>query len=136
VVADVFGYFTADTTGAEFTNVTPTRLLDTRSAVGIGTRTPIPAGHTVVLQVTGKAGIPAGVKAVVLNVTVTDTVGNGYLTAWADGAAMPTTSNLDWLGAKATVPNQVIVPVSASGAVDLYVGGTSQVIADVFGYYL
>jgi Pro-kumamolisin, activation domain len=129
VIADVFGYFTAGT-GAEFTGVAPTRLLDTRSTGAVQ------SGHEVSLQVTGRAGIPSGVKAVVLNVTVTGTTGNGFLTAWADGSTKPPTSNLDWLGANATVPNQVIVPVGADGKVDLYVNGTTQVIADAFGYYL
>ena len=136
VIADVSGYYTEDATGAEFTSVAPTRLLDTRYATGIGTKTPIPAGQTVVLQVTGKAGVPSGVKAVVLNVTVTGTVGGGFLTAWADGAAVPPTSNLDWFSANATVPNQVIVPVSANGTVDLRANSKTQMIADVFGYYM
>ena len=136
VIADVFGYFTADTTGSEFTGVTPSRLLDTRYATGISTKTPIPAGNTVVLQVTGKAGVPSGAKAVVLNLTVTGTVGAGFLTAWADGSTTPPTSNLDWFGAKATVPNEVIVPVSADGKVDLRSNSKTDMIADVFGYYM
>jgi hypothetical protein len=30
----------------------------------------------------------------------------------------------------------VIVPVGSDGKVDLYVSGTTHVIADVFGYYM
>ncbi|QMU73025.1 protease pro-enzyme activation domain-containing protein [Streptacidiphilus sp. P02-A3a] len=133
VIADVFGYFTLGTGGASFTGVTPTRLLDTRSS------SPVAAGHMVTLQITGnpKITIPSGIKAVVLNITVTGTTGSGFLSAGADdGSGQPPTSNLNWVGAKATVPNQVIVPVAADGKVDLYVNSTTQVIADVFGYYL
>ena len=134
-IADVFGYFTADTTGSKFTAVAPTRLLDTRNAIGISTKTLIPNGSTIALQVTGKAGIPAGIKAVVLNVTVTQTIGAGVLTAWADGQAMPTASNLNWAKAQ-TIPNEIVVPVGTDGKVDLHVVGSTAVIADVAGYYL
>lgn len=135
VVADVFGYYRNGTGGSEFTSLSPTRLLDTRTATGVRTKTLIPANHTIALQITGKAGIPAGVKAVVLNVTVTRPTASGFLTAWADGAPMPGVSNLNW-NRGATIPNQVIVPVGADGKVDLHVAGSAAaVVADVFGYY-
>jgi hypothetical protein len=135
VLVDVFGYFSAEG-GADFFGVAPTRLLDTRSAVGVPTRTPLPAGHTIELQVTGgKTGVPAGTKAVVLNLTATGTTTAGYLTAWADGSTRPTSSNLNWTGAGQTVPNQVTVQVGPDGKVDLYVASTTNVVADVFGYY-
>ncbi|QMU74548.1 hypothetical protein GXW83_00870 [Streptacidiphilus sp. PB12-B1b] len=136
VLADVFGYFGGSQTGQDFVGVAPDRLLDTRYATGVPTRTPLPAGHTIALQVTGGAGgVPSGVNAVVLNVTVTDTTGAGHLTAWADGSAQPTSSNLNWTGRGQTFPNQVVVPVGPDGKVDLYVNSSADVIADVFGYY-
>jgi hypothetical protein len=140
VVADVFGYFTAagnSTAGnpaGRFSTTTPTRLLDTRSAVGVTTRTLVPAGSTIALQVVGRAGIPQGVTAVVLNVTVTGPTGSGFLSSGADGAGVPTTSNLNWVKGE-TISNQVIVTVGADGQVDLHVSGTTAVVADVFGYF-
>lgn len=94
----------------------------------------IPAGHTIALQVAGKAGVPAGVTAVVLNVTVTQTAGSGFLTTYADGTAMPGVSSLNWTTG-ATVPNQIVAPVGADGKVDLHVSGATAVIGDVFGYF-
>ncbi|WP_370082632.1 TolB family protein [Streptacidiphilus sp. MAP12-16] len=136
VLADVFGYYGGSNTGQDFVGVAPNRLLDTRHAVGVSTSTPLAAGHTIALQVTGgNTGVPSGVKAVILNVTVTDTTGSGHLTAWADGSAQPSSSNLNWTGSSQTLPNQVIVPVGSNGKVDLYVNSTTDVIADVFGYY-
>jgi hypothetical protein len=135
VIADVFGYFTAGTTGSSFTSAGPTRLLDTRSANGVSTTTPVTGGTYVPLQITGRYGIPSGIKAVVLNVTVVGATYGGYLTAWADGATRPGSSNLNWANGNA-IPNQVIVPVGSDGKVDLYVSGTTHVIADVFGYYM
>ena len=135
VVADVFGYFSSSTTGQHFVGLQPNRLLDTRHATGVPTTTPLATGHTIALQVTGAGGVPNGAKAVVLNITATHTTAPGYLTAWADGSTRPTTSNLDWTGPSQSLPNQVIVPVGSDGKVDLYVNSTTDVIADVFGYY-
>ena len=59
----------------------------------------------------------------------------GYITAYADGATRPTASNLNFV-AKQTVPNLVVVPVSAAGYVDLSTTATTDLIADAVGYYL
>ena len=137
VIADVAGYYTADTTGATFTAAGPARLLDTRGKVGVSTTTPVAAGGTVHLKVAGASVVPAtGVTSVVLNVTVTAPKAAGYLTAYPDGASRPTASNLNWTEGE-TIANHVVVPVGADGRVDFYngSGGTTQVIADVAGYY-
>ena len=139
LVADVSGYYLS---GAYAPNVpgalvaiSPARVLDTRLGNG---GTILSANGTVRLQVGGRGGVPlTGVSAVVLNVTVTQPVAPGYMTVWADGVAMPGTSNLNFL-ANQSVPNLVVAPVSASGMVDLFNGslGTAQLVADVSGYYL
>ncbi|MBC9730084.1 protease pro-enzyme activation domain-containing protein [Streptomyces sp. TRM68367] len=125
VIADVSGYFS--TTGATFKTVTPQRLLDTRKTTALG------SGRTLALQIAGADGLPTGVKAVVLTVTVTGTTGTGYLTAWADGTSRPTASNLNWVQGK-TIANQVMAPVGSDGKVDFYTNSTTNVIADVSGY--
>ena len=118
-----------------FTSVTPVRLLDTR--IGLGApRAAVAAGGTVHLQVTGRGGVPSGVSAVVLNVTVTAPTRSGVITVFGEGTARPATSNLNYVAAQ-TVPNLVIAPVGTGGKVDLYNGsaGTVHLIADVSGYY-
>ncbi|NEA58081.1 S8/S53 family peptidase [Streptomyces sp. SID13666] len=120
-----------------FTPANPARLLDTRSAIGVPTTTPVPGNTTVNLKIKGAPGAPAsGVTAVVLNVTVTATTQPGYVTAWPHGATRPTSSNLNWVKGD-TVANLVTVPVGADGSVDLgnVTSGTTHLIADVFGYY-
>ena len=134
VVADVVGFYTPGSGGTMFTSVAPSRLLDTRSAIGVDTTSLIPAGHTIELQVTGATGVPAGASAVVLNITATRPTGNGNLTAWADGDPMPGVSNLNWAKG-ATVPNQVIAPIGADGKIDLRATSTTALVADVFGYF-
>ncbi|GAA2128336.1 hypothetical protein GCM10009825_07550 [Arthrobacter humicola] len=59
------------------------------------------------------------------------------MTAYASGAARPNASNLNF-SAGQTVPNLVTVPVGSDGKVTLFnsSSGTSQLIADVAGYYL
>ncbi|MFE9467404.1 hypothetical protein ACFYNW_27765 [Streptomyces virginiae] len=123
--------------GDRFTALSPARLLDTREALGRPGTAPLPAGGEVSLQVAGRSGVPqSGVKAVVLNVTVTDPKSDGHLTAWPSGTTRPDSSNLNWTTGR-TVANQVVVPVGADGKVSLRNAGwgTAHLIADVSGYY-
>ncbi|MFE4260808.1 PKD domain-containing protein [Streptomyces sp. NPDC056883] len=119
------------TEGSDFTPYTPTRLLDTRVA-----KDPVLGYKSARVKVAGFGTIPAGVTAVALNVTVTNTFSPGHITAFASGTERPTTSNLNFEPGQ-TVPNQVIVPVGADGYVELYNGTWLGVdlIADITGYF-
>jgi hypothetical protein len=112
----------------------PVRLLDTRSAVGVKTKTPLGAGQKLTLQVTGPNGIPSSVTSMVLNVTVTSPTTTSYLSVFPDGDALPTVSNLNYTRGQ-TIANLVTVPV-IDGAITFYNHvGSTHVIADLFGYY-
>jgi hypothetical protein len=88
-----------------------------------------------VVTVAGANGIPSGATAVVANVTVTDTTGSSYLTAWPDLATRPTASDLNWVSGQ-TVPNLVVVALGANGKLDIFnAAGSTDVILDVVGYY-
>ena len=137
LIADVAGYFLSGsaTTAGAFGPLTPARLLDTRSGNGAPAGA-VAGGHTVALQVEGRGGVPAaGVSAVLLNVTVTSPTATGFITVYADGTALPTASNVNYVAGQ-TVANLVVAPLSSTGKVDLRVagGGTVQLIADVSGY--
>ena len=139
LVADVAGYVLAGTPAqpGAFRSLAPLRLLDTRSGVGAATAK-VATGATLRLQVGGRGGVPkTGVSAVVLNVTVTNPSGSGYVTAHADGTARPTASNLNFVRGQ-TVPNLVVVPVAPNGRVALYNGssGSTHLLADVAGYFV
>ncbi|MFC1417917.1 PKD domain-containing protein [Streptacidiphilus cavernicola] len=123
------------TLGSDYTAYGPTRLLDTRAGTGAA-KAKVAAHGTVHLQVGGKGTIPAGATAAVLNVTVTDAVAPGFITAYDHGDTRPTTSNVNFVKGQ-TVPNQVIVPIGANGQVDLYNGssGSVDLIADIAGYF-
>jgi hypothetical protein len=111
------------------------RLLDTRRS------TPVPAGGSISVAVTGAAPLPAtgSVTAVVLNVTVTPPSGPGFWTVWPHSRPRPEASNLNidenqFLAGSVT-PNLVTVPVGPDGVVDVYSSGGGNLIVDLLGYY-
>lgn len=127
---------TVETAGSDYTPYGPTRVLDTRNGTG-APKAKVAANGTVKLQIAGNGSIPAtGVTAAVLNLTVTDATSAGFLTAYADGSGMPTTSNVNFTAGQ-TVPNLAIVPVGPDGKVDLttHASGTIDVVADIAGYF-
>jgi PKD domain/Right handed beta helix region len=125
-VADLEGYYSAGGSSG-YTAITPTRVLDTNN-----TKTPIPAGDTVKADLSAYAGI----SAAMLNVTVVDATGNGYITASPDGGSVPATSNVNYLAGQ-TVPNEVVVKVGTDGYVDFTNSGKGQanLIVDLSGYF-
>jgi len=135
LVVDVIGYF-SDTSGnpgaATAVRVMPlasTRLYDTRR-MGL-----INGGTSRDIQVRGLAGVPATASSVVVNLTVTQATGIGYLTAHAGGTTVPSTSNLNFTAGQ-TKARMAIVPLDAQGRMRLSAGGVSSehVIVDVQGY--
>src|SRR2546426_2079332 len=120
--------------GGSFVPLNPSRILDTRTSIGghLGSLGPT---QSLTLQVTGRGGVPAqGVRAVVMNVTVTDTTRDSYLTVYPSGVTRPVASNLNWR-AGVTVPNLVEVGLSADGKASFYnAAGNVNVLADVAGW--
>jgi hypothetical protein len=116
--------------------VTPARLLDTRPGGQIGYIGAKPtAGQTLEVQIAGQGGLPAsGVRAVALNVTMTDATSPGFVTVWGDGGR-PETSNLNVQTVGQTVPNMVIVPVGADGKVRIYTDHGGHLLADVAAWW-
>ncbi|GAB2568977.1 hypothetical protein [Kribbella endophytica] len=139
LTADVAGYYLAGTPTAAgtFASLAPSRVLDTRSAIGAAAG-PVAARGVVHLSVLGRGGVPAsGVSAVVLNATVTQPTTGGYITVYPDGTTMPTASNLNFV-ARQTIPNLVVARVGANGKIALANNstGTAHLTADIAGYYL
>ena len=136
VVVDVGGWYTdASAPGAlgALVPVNPYRILDTRDGTG-GFTGPAPAFGTVDVQVTGRAGVPAtGVRAVVLNATVTAPAAPGFLTVFPAGAARPLASDLNFAAGE-TQANLVVVQVGAGGKVSFASSVGSQLILDVAGW--
>ncbi|MFD9304052.1 hypothetical protein ACFWCB_15610 [Streptomyces sp. NPDC060048] len=122
--------------GSEFVPHDPARLLDTRDGTGTGFAQAVAPYGTTRVKVGGNSGIPADVSAVALNLTVTNAVAAGHITAYASGTERPDASNVNFVAGQ-TVPNLTIVPVGADGYVELANRSWGQVdlIADVTGYF-
>lgn len=136
-------------------SVTPTRILDTRSGIGI-TGTGITAGASTVasdsvthLKIAGDSvtspvsgaptTVPTSVTAVAVDVTATAQTDSGYITTYADGTQRPITSSTNF-AANTTATGYQIVPVGNDGKIDLYThidstGGTTALIVDLTGYF-
>ena len=121
----------APVTAGGYTSVAPTRLVDTRTGAG-----PVAPGGVLAVKVAGLAGVPAGVSAVAVNVTVTAGTAAGHITAYPSGVARPNTSLLNFPAAR-TMADLTMLPVGADGKILLYNGstGSAQLIVDVAGYY-
>ena len=137
LIADVAGYFT-QTSSSGYSALTPYRLVDTRYGTGEPKR-PLAGKSSFAVQIVGNDGgkLPAsGITAVALNITSTGSQGSGFLTAYGDGSATPTASNVNFT-TNQTIANSVITPVGSDGKVRVYNGSTkaTSVVVDVVGYY-
>ena len=112
-----------------FRGVSPLRVLDTRGSAKPG------AGSYNSVQIAGLAGVPSSATAVVLNVTAIDATGEGYVTVFPWGEALPNTSNVNIKSFGQMVPNLVTVRLGSEGKVGLYSSVSANLLVDVFGYY-
>jgi len=135
LIADVAGWFTDSTAAVGsaglFVPLTPVRMLDTRQEPTAPTS---PVSSLTRLIGSTKVVPPNAASAVVANITVTESGGPGYVTAWPAGTSRPLVSNLNTVRAGQTVPNAAIVPLG-SDAVSLYTQAGGHLIIDVTGWY-
>ncbi len=120
-----------------FVAITPCRLADTRGNGFSGAFGPpsLAAGPGRDFPITGQCGIPSGAQAVSANLTVTNTLGPGFISAYPQGAAFPGVSTLNFVAGQ-TLANAAVVPLGPTGAMSVVAGvsGTDFII-DVNGYY-
>ncbi len=135
LLADVAAWHgTAGAVG--YGDLVPVRVLDTRSGIGAAAGRVVGGSPTPLrLPLAGIAGVPtSGAAAVTMNVTVTNTDGSGYLTAWPCDEPRPEASNLNFVAGR-DVANLVTVKLAADGALCLFSSATTDVLADVSGYW-
>lgn len=132
-VADLPAAARAAADGSKFTGVSPVRVLDTRSGLGVPVAAPVPAGGTVTVDLS--AHVPEGTTAVVLNLTGVAPTSSSYVTVWPAEQARPTVSNLN-LAATETRANAATVALGPSRSLTLYNNaGEVNLLADLAGYY-
>ncbi|MFF1303332.1 beta strand repeat-containing protein [Streptomyces sp. NPDC058307] len=141
LIADLEGYVVSDATtsphatGSAYFPIPPTRVLDTRNGTGTAQGT-LGAKSGLSVKVAGSRGVPAGAKAVLVNLTGVKATTSTWLSAYAGGSALPAGSTLN-LAAGATRANLALVPVGSDGSIAIHNNsGSVDVVADVEGYYL
>lgn len=135
LLADSVGYAGTGDGPGSYVPVAPARLLD--SKLGLGTRGPVATGASVDVPVAGKAGVPSGATAALVQVTVIDPSAGGWLTARPAGSppVVSPSSQLNWPAGGST-SGQLLVPLSAAGALTVYNRGGAGITlqVDVLGY--
>jgi hypothetical protein len=111
---------------------TQVRKLDTRSAGARGKFTP---GVTRTLLVGPE--VPNGAAAALLNITVTNTAGVGFLTLYPFGKPRPSTSSINWSSSGQTIANSATIAVSPGSHINIFCNGfgNTDVVIDLLGYY-
>ena len=138
VLVDVTGYL-LDAAGV--VTQSPERLLDTRpGALHVGSVTgPVEPHRVYTVQVAGRAGVPAGATAVLVNATVTGAAAPGNLRVFPGGGDVPDTSVVNYAPG-VDKANSTMVPL-VDGALSFWSdtfapASTSpvHVVLDVVGY--
>ena len=136
VIVDILGYFSptgATVAAGRLVPIDPVRVLDTRSTnlVPAGWVAHKPAGEAVVVP--AAANVPTtGVSALVLNVTSTESVGDGFLRAEPTGTS-PLSSTVNYRK-NTDAANTVIVALGADGTASVFTNNVSHIVVDVTGY--
>ena len=136
LIIDINGYFVPPATGTlQFYPLAPCRILDTRNPNGALGGPSLAGGTSRSFPVPSSGcGVPSGASAYSLNVTVVPHGQLGYLTAWPTGYPQPLVSTLDSLDGT-VLANAAIVPAGTNGAVSFFAANTTDVIADINGYF-
>jgi hypothetical protein len=124
VIVDRFMQFAP---GAGVAVVTPRRVLDTRDVPGARV-----AAAGVVRLDAASLGVVSGTTGVMLNLTVTDALGGGFLTAYPCAEGRPPTSNLNYVAGD-VVANFLVVEPDAAGDVCIYAHNAAHVVVDLMG---
>jgi len=126
-----------DSSPPDFYTVPPCRLVDTRNPIGALGGPALGASSQRIFALAGVCGVPAGVRAVSLNLTVTQPLAGGDLRMFpADQTVAPITSAINFATGQ-TLANNMILAVDASGSIRIQndAQGTVHLILDVNGYF-
>lgn len=121
-----------------FVAVTPTRVLDTRSATRLNHTGAKPgADATTIVTIVGRGGVPADATAITGNLTAVDATGPGFVQAIpSTSGTLKASSNLNVEAAGQTIANAITVPVGTDGAIRLYTESGAHLLLDITGYYV
>jgi hypothetical protein len=143
VIVDLVGTYKAAASNADkigqFVSISPTRVLDSRTPLAplTGKNTLGPAQSDEGAGYLGLLGkFPFEYKALVANVTATNTTADGYLTVYPTGTNPPFTSNLNWAAGE-TRANLVATGTDSFGFASTFnAAGSTDYIVDVAGLFI
>jgi len=132
LVVDVNGYLVPEGE-LSYQALSPVRVLDTRAPASLYTGR---VGERQILEIplSRAAGMPADLRAAVVNLTVTDASGRGFLTAFPCGEAIPGTSSLNFDAEGAT--SALAFASTGSGSLCVFASTRAHVIVDVHGVWV
>lgn len=109
----------------------PTRVLSTR--VSDGGTGPVEPGVEIDIDVADQVDINAA--SVMVNITATGALGDGFITAYTCGDDVPGTSNLNYVGVT-TIANTAIVDLDDEMSICLRTGdAATDILVDLVGYF-
>ncbi|MGD0408773.1 MAG: hypothetical protein ABSB34_07260, partial [Candidatus Limnocylindrales bacterium] len=136
LVFDVTGYFTPDASGATYHPITPARLLDTRSGVGLSGK--LVANTPRTFQVTGRGGVPSNATGVTGNVTAVNETNGWAVFLGPNPIANPPTSTINFVKGE-ILANGLTVALGSAGTLSATymstAGATTDLVFDVTGYF-
>lgn len=109
-----------------FRSITPKRVYDSGE---LGIRLVGGTTHAV------DTDLPSTARAALVNLTLADTAGPGFLRVWNTDGLRPQTSTSNADGADAFVANAAVVPLDSDGRFIVETTTTARVIADVMGWF-
>ncbi len=132
VVIDVVGYFSTGSGNAGlFTASAPVRVADSRLPAAPFTR--IMGGQEATMDFSTSVGSTA--VAALYNLTATNTVAGGYLTAHANGTPVPVASSVNWSGAGQNRAALTVSSLAAAKKVGLFAFTDTDAVVDLAGWF-
>lgn len=134
VVFDVSGYYAPAPQFGPIAGLQPLsgrRVADSRSGEG-GWTGKFPAAGTRRLSPTAGLANDGQSTAVVVNVIVTEAEGDGFVTLYPCGGAVPNSSAVNYTSAGEST-NMVVVDLSSSGEICVFALTPAHVVVDLFG---
>ena len=104
-------------------------IVPVTTASGLG----VPSNGVYQVQVGGVGGVPSDAAAAAIQVTVTNTAGPGYVTAYPCGSSRPTASNVNFEQGQ-TRSSLALVKLGTGGRVCLYSMTATDLVVDVSGW--
>ena len=126
--------------GPLVTLLTPLRLYDSRSDVGLLGGAKLAAGGSVIVTVAVPPNEDRFLLAVFVNVTITQTEGSGFLVVTgADSSGerpFPQASNINWAQTDQTIANVALTSVGSEFGIEIFArgNGRTHLIVDLQGY--